>query len=118
MIKLCIVYDVLVKFEGGFLFNDVFEKGLNFLLLMWGIFFCFCIGKVGVVGDFEKVFLQLMFEEKDWNVCCFLWFNFQGEIEEYRYRKVIFGVKLLLFLLQVVLKYYLEGFVGELQIVF
>ena len=68
------------------------------------------------MGDLEKAFLQLTLEEKDGKVCCFLWLNPQGDIEEYRYRKVIFGAKSSPFLLQAVLKYHLEGFVGKTEI--
>ena len=45
-----------------------------------------------------------------------MWLNPQGDIEEYRYRKVIFGAKSSPFLLQAVLKYHLEGFVGKSDI--
>ena len=55
-------------------------------------------------------------EENDLNVCCFLCLNPQGEIEEYRFRKVIFGAKSSPFLHQAVLKYHLEGFVGKSEI--
>ena len=68
------------------------------------------------MGDLEKAFLQLTLEEKDRNVYCFLCLNPQGEIEEYRYRKVIFGAKPSSFLLQAVLIYHVEGFVGKSEI--
>ena len=114
--KLRILHDASAKSEGGLSLNDVLEKGPNLLPLLWGILLRFQIGKVGVVGDLDKVFLQLTLEEKDRNVCCFLWLNPQGHIQEYRYRKVIFGAKSSPFLLQAVLKYHLEGFVGKSEI--
>ena len=55
------------------------------------------------MGDLEQAFLQLTLEEKDRKVCCFLWPSPQGEIEEYRYRNVIFGAKSSPFLLQAVI---------------
>ena len=64
----------------------------------------------------EKAFLQLTLKAKDFNGCCFLCLNPQGEIEEHRYRKVIFGAKSSPFILQAVLKYHLEGFVGKSKI--
>ena len=67
------------------------------------------IGKVCIVGDLEKAFLHSALHEADLNVSCFLWLNPQGEIDVYRYRKVFFGAKSSPFLLQVVLKHYLEG---------
>ena len=68
------------------------------------------------MGDLEQAFLQLTLEEKDRNVCCFLCLYPRGEIEEYRYRKVIFAAKSSPFLQQAVLKYHLEGFVGVSEI--
>ena len=112
----CVVHDASAKCEGGLSFNDVLEKGPNPLPLLWGILLPFRIGKVGVMGDLEKAFLQLTLEEKGRNVCCFLWLNPQGDIQEYGYRKVIFGAKSSPFLLQAVLKYHLEGFVGKSEI--
>ena len=114
--KLRIVHDASAKSEGGLSLNDVLEKGPNLLPLLLGIPLRFRIGKVGVVGDLEKAFLQLTLEEKDRNVCCFLWLNPQGDIEEYRYRKVLFGAKSSPFLQQAILKYSLEGFVGKSEI--
>jgi len=82
---------------------------------LWRILLRFRVGKVGFVGDLEKAFLQLSLREEDRNVCCFLWLNPQGEIEVYRYKKVFFGAKSSPFLLQVVLKQHLEGFISESQ---
>ena len=104
---------VSAKSEGGLSLNDALEKGQNLLPLLWGILLRFRIGKVGVVGDLEKAFLQLSLHEEDRNICCFLWLNHQGEIEVYRYRKVFFGAKSSPFLLQVVLKQHLEGFISK-----
>ena len=111
--KLRIVHDASAKSEGGLSLNDALEKGPNLLPLLWGILLRFRIGKVGVVGDLEKAFLQLSLHEEDRNVCCFLWINPQGEIDVYRYRKVFFGAKSSPFLLQVVLKQHLERFISK-----
>ena len=111
--KLRIVHDASAKSEGGLSLNDALEKGPNLLPLLWGILLRFRIGKVGIVGDLEKAFLQLSLHDEDRNVCCFLWLNPQGEIEVYRYKKVFFGAKSSPFLLQVVLKQHLESFINE-----
>ena len=111
--KLRIVHDASAKSEGGLSLNDALEKGPNLLPLLWGILLRFRIGKVGVVGDLEKAFLQLSLHDEDRNVCCFLWLNPQGEIEVYRYKKVFFGAKSSPFLLQVVLKQHLESFISK-----
>ena len=111
--KLCIVHNASAKSEGSLSLNDALEKGPNLLSLLWGILLRFRIGKVGVVGDLEKAFLQLALYDEDRNVCCFLWLNPQGEIKVYRYKEVIFGAKSSPFLLQVVLKQQLESFINE-----
>ena len=111
--KLRIVHDASAKSEGGLSLNDALEKGPNLLPLLWGILLRFRIGQVGIVGDLEKAFLQLSLHEEDRNVCCFLWLNPQGEMDVYRYRKVFFGAKSSPFLLQVVLKHHLEGFISK-----
>ena len=100
--KLRIVHDASAKSEGGLSLNDALEKGPNLLPLSWGILLRFRIGKVGIVGDLEKAFLQLFLHKEDRNVCCFMWLNPQEEIDVYRYRKVFFGAKSSPFLLQVV----------------
>ena len=114
--KLCIVHDASAKSEGGLSLNDALEKGPNLLPLLWGILLRFRIGKFGVVGDHEKAFLQLLLQEEDRIVCRFLRLNSQGKIDVHRYRKVFFGAKSSPFLLQVVLKQHLEGFVSEPEI--
>lgn len=95
--------------------HDALENGPTFLPLLWGILLRFRIGKVGVVGDLEKAFLQLSPFEEYRNVKCFLWLNPQGEIEVYGYRKVFFGAKSSPFLLEVVLNQHLEGFRQQIR---
>ena len=83
--KHCIVHGTSAKSEVGLSLNDALEEGPNILPLLWGILLRFGIGKVGIVGDLEKVFLQLSLHEEDRNVCCFLWLSPQGEINVHRY---------------------------------
>ena len=111
--KLRIVHDASAESEEGLSLNDALEKGPNLLPLLWGILLRLRIGKVGIVGDLEKAFLQLSLHEEDRNVCCFLWLNPQGEIDVYRYKKVFVGAKSPPFLLQVVLKHHLEGSISK-----
>ena len=77
--KLSKVHDASAKSAGGFSRNDVLKKEPNLLPLLWGILLRFRIGKLGVVGNLEKAFLQLTLEEQDQNLCCFLCLNSQGE---------------------------------------
>ena len=66
------------------------------------------------MGHLEKAFLQLTLEAKDFNGCCFLCLTPQREIEEHRYRKVIFGAKSSPLILQAVLKYPFRGFCWQI----
>ena len=62
--KLHIVHDASAKSEGGLSLDDALEKGPNLLPLLWGILLRFRVGKVGVVGDLEKAFLQLSLRDR------------------------------------------------------
>lgn len=97
--KLRIVHDASARSEGCLSLNDALENGTSLLPLLWGVL-RFRIGKVVVVGNLEKAFLQLILREEDRDVCCFLWLNPLGEIDLYRFKKVFFGAKSSPFLLQ------------------
>ena len=69
----------------------------------------FRIGRIALVGDLEKAFLQIFLREKDHTVCCFFWRHTSGDIVTYHLTGVFFGAKSSPFLLQAVLKYHLEN---------
>ena len=106
--KLRIVYDASAKSAGMLSLNDALEKGPNLLPMLWGILLRFRVGRVAVVGDLEKAFLQISLQESERNVCCFLWKPPDGHVISYRLTRVFFGATSSPFLLQVVLKHHLE----------
>ena len=111
--KLRIVYDASTKSEGKLSLNEALEKGPNLLPMLWGTLLRFRLGRVGVVGDLEKAFLQIVLREDERNVCCFLWQHSDGNIVTYRLTRVFFGATSSPFLLQVTLKHHLENEVEE-----
>lgn len=50
--KVCVVFDVVFKFDGVFL-NDKFLIGFDLLNDLVGILMRFCIGKIGIMVDIE-----------------------------------------------------------------
>ena len=104
--KLRIVYDASTKSEGKLSLNEALEKGPNLLPMLWGTLLRFRLGRVGVVGDLEKAFLQIVLREDERNVCCFLWQHLDGTIVIYRLTRVFFGATSSPFLLQVTLKHH------------
>ena len=69
--KLRIVHDASARSSGLLSLNDALEKGPNLLPLLWGILLRFRVGRIAVVGDLEKAFLQITLQQKECNVCCF-----------------------------------------------
>ena len=111
--KLRIVYDASTKSEGKLSLNEALEKGPNLLPMLWGTLLRFRLGRIGVVGDLEKAFLQIVLREDERNVCCFLWQHSDGNIVTYCLTRVFFGATSSPFLLQVTLKHHLENEVED-----
>lgn len=107
---------MLPQDQKGISLNDALEKGPNLLPVLWGTLLRFRVGRIGVVGDLEKAFLQILLHENDRNVCCFLWQHPDGCTVTYRLTRVFFGASSSPFLLQVVLKHHLESEEEDLEV--
>jgi len=59
------LYDASAKSEGKLSLNDALEKAPNLPPMLWGTLIRFRIGRIGLVGDLEKAFLQIFLREKD-----------------------------------------------------
>lgn len=72
----------------------------------------FCSYRIVFVGDIEKVFLMVYIVEEDKDVFWFLWIDdidkVKFEVVVLRFVCVVFGVLLSLFLLNVIIKYYID----------
>ncbi|GFS86574.1 uncharacterized protein TNCV_903301 [Trichonephila clavipes] len=70
----------------------------------------FRLGKIGVISDIQKVFLQISLHENDMNFLRFLWWE-GGNSEKaviYRHRRVVFEVSCSPFLLAAVLNHHFK----------
>ncbi|GFX09994.1 uncharacterized protein TNCV_4101331 [Trichonephila clavipes] len=90
--------------------NDCVEKGPNLIEMIPAILNRFRLGKIGVISDIRKAFLQISLHENDMNFLPFLWWE-GGNSEKaviYRHRRVlsvVFEVSCSPFLLAAVLNH-------------
>ncbi|GFW20525.1 integrase catalytic domain-containing protein [Trichonephila clavipes] len=88
--------------------NDCVEKGSNLIEMIPAILNRFRLGKIGVISDIRKAFLQISLHENDMNFLPFLWWE-GGNSEKaviYRHRRVVFEVSCSPFLLAAVLNHH------------
>lgn len=118
IIKVCVVYDVFVKVGmGGIFLNDCLYVGLLFNFLLFDILLRFREKRVVLVGDIEKVFFNIEVDKRDRDCFRFLWcddvYKFDSKIVVYCFCCVVFGLNVLLFLLNVMLRYYVLKYKDE-----
>ncbi|GFW97570.1 integrase catalytic domain-containing protein [Trichonephila clavipes] len=90
--------------------NDCVEKGPNLIEMIPAILNRFRLGKIGVISDIRKAFLQISLHENDMNFLRFLWWE-GGNLEKAvicRHRRVGFGVSCSPFLLAAVLNHHFK----------
>ncbi|GFT29228.1 integrase catalytic domain-containing protein [Trichonephila clavipes] len=90
--------------------NDCVEKGPNLIEMIPAILNRFRLGKIGVISDIRKAFLQISLHENDMNFLPFLWWE-GGNSEKaviYRHRRVVFEVSCSPFLLAAVLNHHFK----------
>ncbi|GFW07453.1 integrase catalytic domain-containing protein [Trichonephila clavipes] len=90
--------------------NDCIEKRSNLIEMIPPILNRFRLGKIGVISDIRKAFLQISLHENDMNFIPFLWWE-GGNSEKavtYRYRRVVFEVSCSPFLLAAVLNHHFK----------
>ncbi|GFW06763.1 integrase catalytic domain-containing protein [Trichonephila clavipes] len=90
--------------------NDCVEKGHNLIEMIPAILNRFRLGKIGVISDIRKAFLQISLHENDMNFLHFLWWE-GGNSENaviYRHRRVVFEASCSPFLLAAVLNHHFK----------
>lgn len=111
------VFDASAKARGSVSLNDCLEKGPNRLELIPAIMTRFRRLRYGLVSDIEKAFLQLSLHPEDRKMLQFMWWMDLNckEIQVYRHRRVVFGVKSSPYLLAATLDYHLERMKNDFE---
>ncbi|XP_071033036.1 uncharacterized protein [Parasteatoda tepidariorum] len=105
------VFDGSAKTRNSLSLNECIEKGPNLIELIPSVLNRFRWGKIGVIADIRKAFLQISLQESDRNFLKFLWWR-DGDPRKlitYRHCRVVFGVSCSPFLLAAVLNHHLEN---------
>lgn len=102
------VFDASARSKDSPSLNQCLETGPNLIELIPAMLHRFRERKIGVSADNEKAFLQISVAPSDRNVLRFLWWDAQGEIENYRHRRVVFGVPSSPFLLGATIEYHIS----------
>ena len=91
------------------------EKGINLIELIPGIINRFRLGPIGVTSDIRKAFLQISINPNDRDVLRFLWYGKEGEIQEFRHQRLVFGLTCSPFLLGAVIEHHLENVSSQIE---
>ena len=120
--KVRIVYDASAKSKkDNKSLNECLYRGPVLLQDLCGLLMRFRLHKVGLVADIEKAFLQIGLQVPERDVTRFLWlknpsepFIDSGNLQEYRFCRVPFGVISSPFLLGATVNYHLDNYGSEL----
>lgn len=109
--KLRIVYDASARSNGPAL-NDCLYTGPNFGQSIFDILLRFRLHKVALAGDIEKAFLMVSVAARDRDCLRFLWVrdvsDDKPEVVEFRFARVVFGVKSSPFLLNATINHHMK----------
>jgi len=116
--KVRIVYDASAKTRKENLsLNECLCRGPVLLQDLCGILLRFRLHKVGITADIEKAFHQIGLQESERDVTRFLWFNnfnqpytSEDHIQEWRFKRVPFGVVSSPFLLSATVEHHLDSY--------
>ncbi|GFU44975.1 uncharacterized protein TNCV_4234931 [Trichonephila clavipes] len=97
------------KNQGSPSLNDCLSTGPNLIEIIPTILNRFRRNYNGVTSDIEKAFLQISIREKDRDYLRFLWLGKDDleRVEEYRHRRVVFGLTCSPYILAATLQYHL-----------
>lgn len=109
------MFNALDKDKSSPSLNDCLEKRPNLIELVASVLLRFREGKIGIVSDIRKAFLQVSIDPRDRDFLRFLWLTGENEIVCLRHRRVVFGVSSSSFILNVVIKEHLQKNLGEIN---
>lgn len=102
------VFDASSKTKNSPSLNDCLEIGPNLIELIPSVLGRFRTGKIGVIADIKRAFLQIGICVDDRDYLKFFWCDEQGSIKVYRHTRVVFGVTSSPFLLAGVINHHLD----------
>ncbi|XP_071653126.1 uncharacterized protein [Temnothorax longispinosus] len=111
------VFDASATGKNGVSLNQCLETGPNLIEQIPNTLLRFRQGKIGVISDIRKAFLQISISKEDRDVLRFLWWkkNCSEEIDVFRHKRVVFGVSSSPFLLAGTIEYHLEQLLQEVE---
>ena len=119
--KVRVVYDASSKLKNEPCLNDMLESGPCLLPLLFDILLRFRIGKIGLVSDIKKAFLQIEVAPEHRNYLRFLWYDDvykpNPKLIILRFTRVVFGLTCSPFLLNGTLKSHLRKFLKDKSII-
>ncbi|GFU90576.1 integrase catalytic domain-containing protein [Trichonephila clavipes] len=98
--NICPVFDGSAHHRKSCSLNDCVEKRPNLIEMIRATLNRFRLGKIGVISDIRKAFLQISLHENDMNFLRFFWWE-GGNSDKaviYRHRRVVFEVSCSLFI--------------------
>ncbi|XP_051157994.1 uncharacterized protein LOC127279597 [Leptopilina boulardi] len=106
--KLRPVFDGSARDKSSPSLNECLERGPNLIEMVTSNLLRFRQGKIGIVSDIKKAFLQISIDPRDRDSLRFLWLSDNGETVILRHRRVVFGVNSSSFILNVVINEHLQ----------
>ena len=92
--KIRVVFDCSARFQ-GISFNNNLLQGPDFTNTLLGVLCRFRLESVGIMGDIQAMFHQVVIPEKDRDLLRFIWWengDLDQEPKEYRMKVFVFGV--------------------------
>ena len=112
------VYDASCKDRStGVSLNSYLHIGPSMTPMIFDVLLRFRASQVALVGDIEKVFLNIEIHPEDRDCLRFMWINDvnspEPEVITLRFQRVVFGCNLSPFLLNAVLRHHINKYVEE-----
>jgi len=103
------VFDASCKGPNGISLNDCLEVGPSLNPDIIDLLLRFRMSPIGICSDIKKAFPQVeLKEERDKDVCRFIWYDEAGNQTIFRFRVVTFGIVSSPFLLGATIRYHLQ----------
>ncbi len=91
--KVRAVFDASAKSTNGVSLNDTLEVGPNLYPLLPDVIIRFRCHRIGVSADISKMFREILLHTDEKDLHRFVMRNTEGKIQDYRMKRLTFGVK-------------------------